>query len=131
MIVLDASAAVELLLQTRVGVRVADRALAQEESIHAPHLLDVEVSQVVRRFALAGELSLQRAEQALSDLADLPVTRHSHTDLIARIWSLRDSLSPYDAAYVALAEALDASLLTTDAKLARAHGHTAKIEPIQ
>jgi predicted nucleic acid-binding protein len=129
-IVLDASAAVGLLLQSPVGVRVADRALAADESLHAPHLLDVEVTQVVRRFALAGELTAERAEQALLDLTDLPLTRYAHTDLIARIWSLRDSLTTYDAAYVALAEALDAPLLTSDGKLARAHGHAAHIELI-
>ena len=128
MIVLDASAAVELLLQSPIGERVADRALAAHESVHAPHLLDVEVTQVVRRYTLAGELTAQRAEEALQDLVDLPFIRHAHDDLIARIWSLRESLTAYDAVYVALAEALDAPLITRDGKLARAHGHAASIE---
>jgi predicted nucleic acid-binding protein len=82
----------------------------------------------MRRFTLAGELTPERAEQALLDLADLPLTRYAHTDLISRLWSLRDSLTAYDAAYVALAEALDAPLVTSDGKLARAHGHAARIE---
>jgi predicted nucleic acid-binding protein len=127
-IVLDASAALELLLQTPIGVCVSDRALSADESLHAPHLLDVEVTQVLRRYALAGELTADRAEQALLDLADLPLTRHAHTDLISRIWSLRDSMTAYDGVYVALAEALDAPLITSDGKLSRAHGHAARIE---
>lgn len=128
MIVLDASAALELLLQTPLGGRVAARALASEESLHAPHLLDVEVAQVMRRYTLAGELTAERAEQAFTDLTDLPLTRYSHTDLLLRVWHLHDSLGAYDAVYVALAEALEAPLLTTDQKLARAHGHDATIE---
>jgi predicted nucleic acid-binding protein len=127
-IVLDASAALELLLQTTLGIRVADRALAAQESLHAPHLLDAEVTQVFRRYTLAGELTTARAEQGLTDYADLPLTRYAHTDLLPRVWDLRDSLTAYDAIYVALAEALDAPLLTTDPKLARAHGHDATIE---
>jgi predicted nucleic acid-binding protein len=128
LIVLDASAALELLLQTPLAVRVARRALASEESLHAPHLLDVEVAQVMRRYVLAGELTAERADQALSDFTDLPLTRYAHTDLLARVWLLRDSLTAYDAVYIALAEALEAPLLTTDRKLARAHGHDATIE---
>ena len=128
MIVLDASAALELLLQTPLGVRVAERALATEESLHAPHLLDVEVSQVLRRYVLAGELAAERADQALSDFTGLPLTRYAHIDLLTRVWLLRDSLTAYDAVYVALAEALQAPLLTTDRRLAHAHGHEATIE---
>jgi predicted nucleic acid-binding protein len=127
-IVLDASAALELLLRTPIGARVADRALTPDESLHAPHLLDVEVTQVLRRYALAGELTVDRAEEALLDLADLPLTRYAHTDLVSRIWGLRDSMTAYDGVYVALAEALDAPLLTSDGKLSRAHGHGARIE---
>jgi predicted nucleic acid-binding protein len=126
--VLDASAALELLLQTRLGSRVAERALAAEESLHAPHLLDIEVAQVMRRYTLAGELTVARADDALTDFADLPITRYAHTDLLSRVWSLRESLSAYDAVYVALAEALQSPLVTTDQKLARAHGHGATIE---
>ena len=125
---LDASAALELLLQTRLGSRVAERALAAEESLHAPHLLDIEVAQVMRRYTLAGELPVARAAEALDDFADLPITRYAHADLLSRVWSLRESLSAYDAVYVALAEALQSPLVTTDRKLARAHGHGATIE---
>ena len=128
MIVLDASAALELLLQTPLATRVAERALAADESLHAPHLLDIEVAQVIRRYTLAGELTVARAEEALSDFADLPISRYAHTDLLSRVWSLRESLSAYDAVYVALAEALQSPLVTTDQKLARAHGHGATIE---
>jgi predicted nucleic acid-binding protein len=128
LIVLDASAALELLLQTALGVRVAERALASEESVHAPHLLDVEVAQVMRRYVLTGEVTADRAAQALGDFTDLPLTRYAHIDLLARAWFLRNSLTAYDAVYVALAEALEAPLLTTDRKLARAHGHEATIE---
>jgi predicted nucleic acid-binding protein len=129
-IVLDASAALELLLQTPLGVRVADRALGAEESLYTPHLLDVEVAQVLRRHTLAGELSSARAQEALADLADLPLVRYAHTHLLARVWSLRESLTAYDAVYIALAEALEAPLLTTDPKLARSHGHEARVEAI-
>jgi predicted nucleic acid-binding protein len=127
-IVLHASAALELLLQTPLGARVAERALTDEESLHAPHLLDVEVAQVLRRYLLARELTAERAEEALGDFADLPLVRYAHGDLLARVWQLHDSLTAYDAVYVALAEALNAPLLTTDRKLAHAHGHDATIE---
>jgi predicted nucleic acid-binding protein len=127
-IVLDASAALELLLQTPLGIRIADRTLAAEESMHAPHLLDIEVTQVLRRYTLAGELSADRAEQGLNDFTGLPLTRYAHSELLSRVWDLRDSLTAYDAIYVALAEALEAPLVTTDRKLARAHGHGARIE---
>ena len=122
MIVLDASAAVELLLQTRVGVRVADRALAQEESIHAPHLLDVEIAQLVRRYARSGIISAERGAEALTDLADFPLRRYPHFVLLPRIWELRHSLTAYDAAYLALAEALNAPLVTRDRALVSAAG---------
>jgi predicted nucleic acid-binding protein len=98
--------------------------------MHAPHLLDVEVAQVLRRFVASGALAAPRAAEALTDLADLPLTRYSHEILLPRIWSLRANLTAYDAAYVALAEALDATLLTADLRLLRAPGHTAHIEAI-
>lgn len=130
MIVLDASATLELLLQTPIGIRVTERALGPEETLHVPYLLDVEVAQVLRRYTLAGELSTERAEQGLTDFMDLPLTRYAHTDLLLRVWELRNSVTAYDAVYVALAEALGAPLLTTDRKLARAHGHRATLELI-
>jgi predicted nucleic acid-binding protein len=130
MIVTDASVVVELLLGTEGASRIADRLLDPEETLHAPHLLDVEVAQALRRYALAGDVTPRMGELGLSDLLDLPIVRHPHTLLLPRIWELRRSISAYDAAYVALAEALGAPLLTRDARLARSHGHRARIELI-
>lgn len=107
-----------------------DRALRSSESLHAPHLLDIEVTHALRRLVQREELSIVRAEQGLEDFSQILIERHDHRALIGRIWQMRESLSAYDGAYVALAEALAAPLLTCDAKLARAHGHQAKIELI-
>lgn len=126
MIVLDASAAVDLLLDRTAGAWVADQ-VADTPPIHAPHLLDVEVTGVVRRLALAGHLSDGRAVVALSRLRGIPITRYAHGGLIERMWQLRHTVIAPDAAYVALAESLGAPLLTTDERLARAPGHTARI----
>lgn len=130
MIVLDASAAVEWLLQTSTGVQVARRILSSRERLHAPHLLDIEVPQVFRRYVAAGDLSASRAEEALEDLRNLRVNRYSHVLFLQRVWQLRHNLTAYDAVYVALTEALDATLLTCDAKLALAPGHHARVELI-
>ena len=130
MIVLDASAAIEFLLNTTLGERVGERLATRGRPLHAPHLLDVEVLHVIRRLWSAGVLGQRRASQALIDLGDLPVTRHSHEDLIGRAWSLRHTLSAYDAMYVALAEALDATVVTCDARLGRAHGHSLQVEVV-
>ena len=108
MIVVDASAVIEMLLRTRLGVLCSDRLLRPGELLCAPHLLDVEVLQVLRRYAARGELPEDRGDQALGDFADLPLQRYPHQPLLTRIWDLRHLLSAYDAAYVALAEALDA-----------------------
>jgi len=91
-------------------------------------LLDVEVAQVIRRYALNGEIDSERGRMALIDLVDLPLRRYPHDFLLPRIWNLRNNLTAYDAAYVALAEALDAPLLTRDRRLAAAAGHRAQIE---
>ena len=128
MIVVDASALLELLLGTERAEAVAARTLTPGERLHAPHLLDVEVAQSLRRLVQLRQLSPARAEQALDDFADLPVERHAHGALLQRMWQLRESASAYDAAYLALAEALDVPLLTCDGKLARSHGHDAKVE---
>lgn len=130
MIVIDASALLEILLRTNRADRLMERALVASERLHAPHLLDIEVTQALRRLVQREELTSVRTEQALEDFAQLVVERHAHQFLLPRIWQLRDSLTVYDGAYVALAEALNAPLLTCDAKLARAHGHCASIELI-
>lgn len=130
MIVLDASAAVEWLLQTSTGLRVARHIRVSASTLHAPHLLDVEVSQALRRYVARGALDVQRAEEALQDLLDLRVQRYPHAPFLLRVWELRDNLTAYDALYIALAEALNATLLTGDTKLASAPGHRAKVRLI-
>jgi predicted nucleic acid-binding protein len=101
--------------------------LVQGEVLHAPHLIDVEVAQVLRRLELAKVLEEARAKQALEDLGDLRLVRHPHADLLDRVWSLRRNLTAYDALYLALSEALDAPLVTTDQRLATAPGHEARV----
>lgn len=128
MIVIDASALIEMLLVTGVGTRVRARLFREDDTLHAPHLLDLEIVQVLRRACLIGELQPHRAAEALADLDGLRIVRHPHEPYVPRIWQLRHSLTAYDAAYVALAEALDAPLLTRDARMASAHGYRARIE---
>ncbi len=128
MIVLDASAVVELLLGTEVGRIIAARIGDPTIGIHAPHLVDVEVVQALRRYVQGGELDRVSATAALENLRSLDLERHSHEPLLGRIWALRQNLTAYDAAYVALAEALDAILLTCDVKLARTPGVNGRIE---
>lgn len=127
MIVVDASVLIEVLLKTDSGQRVRPR-LFEDESLHAPHLVDVEVTHVVRRLERLGSLPAGRGVEALEDLIDLQITRYPHHMLLFRMWELRHNLTAYDAAYVALAEALDAPLLTCDAALASAPGHSARVE---
>lgn len=131
MIVVDASAVLELLLNTPAAAQIADRLFSPGESLHAPHLLDIEVAQVIRRYCRAGELSPERGAEALDDLVNLPLTRYPHDMLLTRIWELRHNLTAYDASYVALAEALEAPLVTRDRRLATASGHDAEIEMIR
>jgi predicted nucleic acid-binding protein len=128
MIVLDASAAIDWLLQTSAGQRVEKRISSRNESLHAPHLLDLEVAQVLRRLVREGSLPLRRADEAIADLVDLRVTRYPHFVLLPRVWQLRHNFSAYDAAYLALAEKLGAALVTRDSRLASAAGHAAPIE---
>ena len=130
MIVLDASAVLELLLGTPNGQRVAHRIAPADETLHAPHLLDVEVAQVLRRYVAAASLTPEAGQRALDDLADLDVTRYAHDLLLPRIWELRGNLTAYAAAYVSLAEVLDAPLLTFDVGIANAPGHAARIEQL-
>jgi predicted nucleic acid-binding protein len=128
MIVLDASALVELVLGTSVGRTIAERIADPEASLHAPHLADVEVAQALRRYVREGELDAGSAASALEDLRTLDLQRHSHEPLLDRVWALRDNLTAYDAVYVALAEALDTTLLTCDGRLARAPGMARRVQ---
>jgi len=126
MIVVDASAAFEIVLRTPLGMRANVR-LAGED-VHVPHLIDIEIASVVRRHLLAKELDAEAAEETILHLLEWPLIRHEHAALLPRIWALRHAVSAYDACYVALAEALDAPLMTCDTKLSRSHGHAARIE---
>lgn len=130
MIVVDASAVLEALLRTEVSPQIERRIFASTQTLHAPHLLDLEVAQVLRRYATVGDIEADRGSEALVDLADLPVTRYPHDLFLPRIWQLRHNLTAYDAVYVALAETLSAPLLTRDARLASASGHRAVIEVV-
>lgn len=128
MIVVDASALLEVLLRTPVAKAVEDRLFASRQTLHVPHLLDVEIAQVIRRYAAKGDIDGERGRVALADLADLPMRRYPHDFLLPRIWDLRNNLTAYDATYVALAEVLDAPLVTRDRRLAAAAGHHAQID---
>jgi predicted nucleic acid-binding protein len=127
-LVVDASALLEILLNTPEGDRVAARLFRPGETLHAPHLIDLEVAQVLRRYALAGDVDAGRGREALEDLADLPISRYPHGLFVSRIWELRRNVTAYDAAYVALAEALAAPLVTRDAALASVRTHRARVE---
>jgi predicted nucleic acid-binding protein len=129
-IVVDASALLEFLLQTSLGARVEARLFGEEDELHAPHLLDVEIAQGLRRLVRTGDVSSGRAQEAIADLRDLDLHRHAHLDLLERAWRLRDNISAYDAMYVALAEAIEAPIVTCDGPLAQAPGHRARIEVI-
>lgn len=130
MLVVDASCLVEVLIGTDGAERLRQR-LAQDEDQIAPHVIDVEVFGVIRREFLLGRLDRTAADQAVIDLESWPAERFGHTRLLARAWELRDSVRGWDAMYVALAEALDAVLLTTDARLAGARGPQCAIEVVR
>jgi predicted nucleic acid-binding protein len=130
MIVIDASALVEVLLGTPGGQLLASRLLRPGRRINAPFLLDIEVVSGLRRMSLAGLIPEERARSALDEFMRFSIVRYPHTGLLSRIWDLRRNLSPYDAAYVALAETLGAPLITHDARLVAAARHYPKIELI-
>jgi predicted nucleic acid-binding protein len=104
--------------------------MSSQERLNAPHLLDVEVTQTLRRLVLLSEIEAGRARSALDDYLSMPVERHAHAELLPRMWELRQTLTAYDAAYIALAEGLAARLLTCDARLARAPGYRATVQLI-
>jgi len=127
LIVVDASVIVLALGEdTAAGQRLRTR--LRSESLAAPELLDLEVLAAWRRMVQRGLLPLTRAASAVADLAELPVRRASHRPLLDRCWQLRDTVTAYDAAYVALAEALEVPLLTADGRLARASGPRCAVE---
>jgi predicted nucleic acid-binding protein len=126
-IVIDASVALEVVLRTPAAAALEERLFSGGETLHAPHLIDIEIAQVLRRYARSGQATPERCAVALEDWEGFRLTRYAHEALLSRIWALRDNITAYDAAYVALAEGLDAPLLTRDARLASAPGHCAKI----
>ncbi|MDQ3707756.1 MAG: type II toxin-antitoxin system VapC family toxin [Actinomycetota bacterium] len=126
MIVVDTSAFLEALIGRPPPEPLQARLLAT--SLHAPQVVDLEFLQVLRRLTDRGGLARSDAEQAREDFAALPIDRYAHTVLAERIWALRHNLTAYDAAYVALSEALDAPLITADVRIARAAGHRARVE---
>ena len=130
MIVIDASAMLDVLLRTPAAGAIEDRIFASGETLHAPHLLDLEVAQVLRRFTISGTMRADQGLSALEYLRDFRITRYAHTIFLPRIWELRANMTAYDAAFVALAESLGATLLTRDRKLSKAPGHDALIEYI-
>lgn len=119
MMVLDASALVELLVGSDLGEAVASHISEPSLSLHVPHLADIEVAQALRRYVREGQLDAREAAAALEDLRSLDLERHAHEPLLERVWALRQNLTAYDAVYVALAEALDTKVLTCDGRLAR------------
>ena len=127
MIVLDASAAFELLAHTQAGTRIAARIRA-EHRLHAPELLDLEVASSLRRQCALGAFRQERANQVLEDLRSLPLVRHRHLALLDRVWQLRHNFTAYDACYLALTEAMDATLLTRDAALLVARLRHGRVE---
>ncbi len=131
MIVLDASAVLELLLNTEGGALVSERIADPAESLHAPHLLAVEVTQVLRRYVATQSITSELARAALDDLTALDIDRYAHEPFLDRVWELRDNLTAYDAVYLALAEVLECPLLTFDSRLAASPGHRASVESLR
>jgi predicted nucleic acid-binding protein len=126
-IVVDTSAVIAALAGKPADSFLVDR-LRGDGDLHAPHLLDIEVLHALRGLVSAKALSPGRAEEVRIDFADLAVVRYPHHPLADRIWELRNNLTAYDAAFVALAEALEVSLITCDGRLRRASGHSATVE---
>ena len=116
------------LLQTTVGRQIERRICDPGESLHSPHLLDLEVAQVLQRLVNERVVAQRRADEAIEDLKDMRIRRYPHSVLLPRIWQLRHNLTAYDAAYVALAEALQATLITRDTRLGAAARHDVQVE---
>lgn len=127
MIVLDASAAVDYLVDAGANGEWVRDTIQVEVEVAAPHLIDLEVLSSLRKSLARGDVTGAQAADALVDFGDLALVRYPATNLMQRIWELRPILTPYEAAYVALSEALGGSLVTTDSHLVRSHGHEAEI----
>jgi len=128
-IVLDASAAIEWLIRSPAGIKVDRRLFSfPAVTLHVPHLLDVEIARVLRRYVRENVMTASRGEEALQDLHDLPLNLYPHDILMPRVWELRAVLTAYDAVYIALAELLGAPLVTCDRKIALASSHRATVE---
>lgn len=130
MIVVDASAVVEVLLKSERATSAQAAILDETGPVHAPHILDIEVLHVLRRYAACGEMAPDRAQAAIGILTDLPIRRYPHLLLLPRVWQLRHNVSAYDAAYLVLAEILGATLMTGDRRLAAAAEGFAEVELI-
>ena len=129
MIVIDASAEVAILLNIGQDIeRIRSRIARPGETLHVPHLFEIEILHALRSLTLRGTVPSERARLALDRLRDTRFVRYPHTALMERMWALRENLTAYDAPYIALAEALDAPVVTTDARLARASGVRAAVE---
>lgn len=127
MIVADASAIIEVLLNTPSGTEIAQRIFAPGQSVHVPHLIDLEILHVLRRLERIGDIQASRADEVLQDYALMSLHRYPHHILASRIWELRHNWTAYDAAYIALAEELRALLVTRDRALAGNPRHKAKV----
>ena len=128
MIVIDASAVWELLRLGPSRLRLMELVLGPGASVHAPDLVNAEVLHVLRRHARSGEVTLERSDEMRQDFADLPIHRYPTWPLVERAWALRDNFTAYNAMYVALAEALGATLVTADRALARASTQATAVE---
>lgn len=127
MIVVDASALLDAIGPQRVNPLLVER-LFDSAGMSAPHLVDIEIVSGLRRLVASGNVSDSTATEVKDAILAMPIRRYAHTELATRMWELRHNLSAYDASYVALSEALDAPLVTSDSRLARAPGHRATIE---
>lgn len=128
MIVVDASVVIDALILDGEAATGARDALDRDPDQHAPYLIDLETTAALRRALFRKAIDETRARSALVRLGELPITRYPHLPLLPRAWELRHNLTPYDAAYVALAEALDVPLITGDARLAAAPNLACEVE---
>jgi len=128
LIVIDASVMVEVLLNTSTGMQISPFILSPGTTLHAPHLLDLEVAQALRRYRVLGELESTRTTEAIHTFQDFSITRYRHDLFLTRIWELRHNYTAYDAAYLALSEALGALFVTRNSALASTTRHRARVK---